>query len=278
MTRGYVFRKFKDRLVLGLGGLAVILALVPLGSILIEVVVRGLPAINWQFLTAESAAGGLANSIQGTLILIALSCVLGVPLGVASGIYLAEYGNSRLGDAIRFLTDVLAGVPSIVAGIFAFLIVFLVLRYSFSAIGAAIALSVLMLPVVARTTEESLKLVPNSIREGAMALGVRRWRTTLSVVLIEAKGGIITGILLAIARIAGETAPLILTILGSDYFFYSFNAPMDALSLKIYGYATQSYQQYVQQGWGASLFLIMMVLALSIGVRVVTRGKYQSLR
>ncbi len=281
--QSYRARKFKDGLAFGLGVLAVILALIPLGSILIEVITRGLPAINWNFLTTESigngvSIGGVANSIEGTLILIALSSLIGVPLGVMSGIYLAEFGHTKLGDTIRFFTDVLAGVPSIVAGIFAYLVTVLTLRVAFSAIGAAIALSIIMLPIIARTTEEALKLVPNEIREGGMALGIRRWRTTISIVLSEAKGGITTGILLSVARIAGETAPLILTILGSDYFFSSFSEPMDALSLRIYRYALLPYPQYVQQGWGAALIIILLVLGLNIGVRVITRGRYQSLR
>lgn len=283
MMASYRIRKIKDRLAFMLGILAVVLAMIPLGSILLEVVVRGLPAVNLNFLTTMSQgiglfSGGIGNSIQGTLILIGLVTIIGAPIGVISGIYLSEYGNTRLGSGIRFFTDVLAGVPSIVAGLFAFLIVFLTLRVAFSAIGATIALTVIMLPILARTTEESLKLVPNTIREASMALGIRRWRTTLSVVLTQAKGGVITGILLAIARIAGETAPLLLTILGSNFFFNDLTSPMDAIPLKIWTYAQYGYPQAVQQGWGAALVLIMLVLGLNIAVRFFTRGKYQTLR
>lgn len=279
----YRIRRIKDRVMLGLGVFALVLALVPLGSILVEVIVRGLPAINLNFLTTGPQSigffgGGIGTAIQGTLILIGLSFMLGVPLGVISGIYLSEFGNNRLGDSVRFLTDVLAGIPSIVAGIFAYLIIFLVWKISFSVIGATIALSILMLPILARTTEESLKLVPNSMREGAMALGIRRWRTTLSIVLTDAKGGVITGILLSVARIAGETAPLLLTILGYDFFFNGFNSQMDAIPLRIWTYAQYPYPRAVQQAWGAALVLILLVLGLNLGVRFFTRGKYGSLK
>jgi phosphate transport system permease protein len=279
----YTIRKIKDRLAFVLGVLALVLAMIPLGSILLEVVVRGLPAINLNFLTAPSRGiglfgGGIGNSIQGTLIIIGLLSLIGIPLGVIAGIYLSEYGNTRLGETIRFFTDVLAGVPSIVAGLLGYLVVLLILRTSFSVIGATVALTALMLPILARSTEESLKLVPNSIREASMALGVRRWRTTLSVVLSQAKGGVVTGILLAIARIAGETAPLLLTIGGSSYFFTDFTSVMDALPYRIWTYSQYPYPQSIQQAWGAALVLISLVLLLNIGVRIITRGKYASLR
>jgi phosphate transport system permease protein len=203
----YTVRKFKDRLAFGLAALCVLIAVIPLGSILFEVVRNGAPAISIEFLTQTPGpigqpGGGIANAIEGTLILIGLTCLIGVPLGVMSGIYLSEYGDNKFGRTVRFFNDVLAEFPSIVVGIFVYVLVVLMLG-SFSVIAGAIALAIIMLPVVSRTTEESLKLVPNSIREAAMALGVRRWRTIVSVVLSTGKGGIVTGIMLSVARIAG---------------------------------------------------------------------------
>lgn len=276
----YRVRKFKDRLVFGLGLLCVLLAIIPLGSILIEVIRNGVPALSVEFLTSPpgpvgAGGGGIANAIQGTLILIALTCLIGVPLGLMSGVYLAEFGNNKFGNAIRILNDVLAEFPSIVVGINVYLLVVLAIG-SFSAIAGAIALSIIMMPIVARTTEESMKLVPNSIREAAMALGVRRWRTTLSVVLTTAKSGLVTGILLSIARISGETAPLIMTILGSQLFFAGFDEPMDALPLRVWRLALLPYDYARQQGWGAALVLISIVLTLNVGVRLATRGRYRT--
>ena len=278
----YAIRKFKDRVAFGLGLLCVIVAIIPLGHILVEVARNGFPALSLEFLTQPPGAigereGGVANAIEGTLILIGLTCVIGVPLGVMSGIYLAEFGGNRFGNVIRFFNDVLTGFPSIVVGIFVYSVVVLAMG-SFSAIAGAVALSIIMLPIVARTTEESIKLVPNSIREAAMALGVRRWRTIVNVVLSASRSGIVTGIMLSIARIAGETAPLIMTILGSQWFFAGLNAPMDALPLRVWRLALLPYDYAHQQGWGAALILILLVLTLNLGVRYATRGKYRMVR
>lgn len=275
----YAVRKIIDRLAFGLGFLCVIVAIIPLGSILFEVARNGIPALSLEFLTQPPGAigeggGGIANAIQGTLILIGLTCFIGVPVGVMSGIYLVEFGDDRFGRLVRFLNDVLAEFPSIVVGIFVYVLVVLAFG-SFSAIAGAIALSIIMLPVVSRTTEESLKLVPNSIREAAMALGVRRWRTIVSVVLSSARRGIVTGIMLSVARIAGETAPLIMTILGSQWFFAGLNEPMDALPLRVWRLALLPYDYAHQQGWGAALILILIVLVLNVGVRFVTKDRYR---
>lgn len=258
------------------------IALVPLVSILYDVVKNGGPAINWEFLMSTPGpvgqpGGGIAPAIQGTLVLVGLSSLIGVPLGVISGIYLSEFGNNQIGRIIRFLNDVLAEFPSVVIGILIFTLVVITTK-SFSVIAGSLALSVIMLPIVARATEESLKLVPNSLRDAAMALGIRRWRTTLSVVLTAAKSGIITAILLAVARIAGETAPLVFTVLGSDYFLNGLSGAADALPLRIYRLAQLPYASAQQQGWGAALVLILMVLILNIGVRVATRGRLNTLR
>jgi phosphate transport system permease protein len=275
----HVIRRLKDRLAFGLGLLCVVVAIVPLGSILFEVARNGVSALSVEFLThppgsVGEGGGGVANAIQGTLILIGLTCLIGVPLGVMSGIYLAEFGDNKFGAAIRFLNEVLMQFPSIVVGIFVYMLVVLALG-SFSAIAGAIALSIIMMPIVARTTEESLKLVPNSIREAAMALGVRRWRTTVSVVLTTAKNGIVTGIMLSVARISGETAPIIMTILGSQWFFAGFRQPMDALPLRIWRLALLPYDYAHQQGWGAALVLILLVLALNVSVRFAARGRHR---
>jgi phosphate transport system permease protein len=275
-------RRFKDRLALFLGAFCAVLAMIPLLSILYEVLKNGLSTINLEFLTGipgivGQPGGGVGPAIQGTLILIGLTSLIGVPLGLISGIYLSEFGNNSIGRVIRFLNDVLAEFPSIVVGVVIFTLIVLTFK-TFSVVAGALALSIIMLPIVTRTTEESLKLVPNSIRDAATALGVKRWRTTLSVVLSTGRNGVITGILLSIARIAGESAPLVFTILGSQYFFSNLNSPMDALPLRIYRLALLPYSNAQQQAWGAALVLILLVLTLNIGVRLATRGRLYSMR
>jgi phosphate transport system permease protein len=273
----YAYRKFKNRLFFVLCLACVIIAVVPLLSILFEVVVRGAPQLSIQFITQPAgvigqSAGGIGPAIQGTLILIGLTSLIGIPLGVMSGIYLAEYGNNKYAASVRMFNDVLTEFPSIVVGITVFAVVVLSLGH-FSPIAGAIALSFILIPIVARTTEESLKLVPNSVREASLALGVHKWRTTISVVLPAAKAGLVTGTLLAVARIAGETAPLIMTVLGNQNFAQGFSQPMDALPLRIWRDALQPYPSLQSQGWGAALVLILIVLSLNIGVRVASRGR-----
>jgi phosphate transport system permease protein len=194
-----------------------------------------------------------------------------------SGIYLSEFGDNRVGRTIRFLNDVLTGFPSIIVGILVATLLVTATK-TFSPVAGAVALSVIMLPIVSRTTEESLKLVPNSIRDAAMALGIRRWRTTLSIVLSSAKGGVVTGILLSIARVSGETAPLVLTILGTDFFFSGWNQPIDALPLRIFNDRNADTAIIRQQAWGAALVLILIVLTLNVGVRLATRRRYNVAR
>jgi phosphate transport system permease protein len=268
----YAYRKFKNRLFFVLSFICVIAAVIPLLSILFEVIVRGAPQINFQFLTNLPSEGGIGPAIQGTLILIGLTSLIGIPLGVMSGVYLAEYGNNRYATWMRTFNDLLTEFPSIVVGITVFTVVVLSIGH-FSAIAGAIALSFMLIPIVARTTEESLKLVPNSVREASMALGVHKWRTTINVTLPAAKSGLITGTLLAVARIAGETAPLIMTILGNQNFFLGFAQPMDALPLRIWRNALQPSAAVQAQGWGAALVLILVVLSLNIGVRLASKGR-----
>lgn len=264
-----------------LGALCVLLAMVPLLSILFDVVVRGGPALSLEFLTSPPGVigqpgGGISNSIEGTLILVGLACIIGLPLGLLSGVFLAEFGDNQYGRVIRFLNDVFSEFPSIVVGILAYTLVVVPLG-SFSTIAGAFALSIIMLPIVTRATEESLKLVPNSLRDAAMALGIRKWRATFSVVMSTGRGGVVTGVLLALARISGETAPLILTVLGSSLFFSGLGHPVDALPLRIWRLALLPYPYAQQQGWGAALVLILVVLTLNIGVRLATRGRFRSI-
>ena len=269
----YSLRKIKNKLFFILCAACVIVAVIPLLSILYEVIARGAPQLSINFLTQKDAEGGIGPAIQGTLILIGLTSVIGIPVGVLSGVYLAEFGNNKYAATIRTVNDVLTEFPSIVVGITAFGVVVLGVIGSYSPLAGAVALSFILVPVVARTTEESLKLVPNSIREASLALGAHKWRTTLSVVLPAAKGGLVTGTLLAIARIAGETAPLIMTILGNSYFFQGFSSPMDALPLRIWRDSLQPYANLQAQGWGAALVLILIILSLNIAVRVASRGR-----
>jgi phosphate transport system permease protein len=275
MSHGYAFRKFKNRLFFFLCLLCVVIAIVPLLSILYEVIVRGAPQLNLQFFTANALQGGIGPAIQGTLIIIGLTSLLGIPVGVLSGVYLAEFGNNKYASSLRTVNNVLTEFPSIVVGITAFGIVVVGIIGSYSPLAGAVALSFILIPIVARTTEESLKLIPDSIREASLALGVHRWRTILSVILPAARNGLITGTLLAVARIAGETAPLLFTILGNSYFFQGFNQPMDALPIRIFLDSRQPSAQAQAQGWGAALVLVLIVLSLNIGVRLASRGRFR---
>jgi phosphate transport system permease protein len=249
----------------------VIIAIIPLGSILVEVFKNGISAISYEFLTETpgsigSGEGGIGPAIQGTLIIIGLSSLIGVPIGVMSGIYLSEYGDNRLARSIRFFNDVFMEFPSIVLGIFAFLVIVLILGH-FSVWAGAFALSLIMFPIVARTTEESLKMVPVTYREAGTALGLKKWVITFRIVISAAKSGMITGILLSVSRIGGETAPLIMTILGSSQFFSSMDVPMDALPLRIWRLSLLPYDSAQLQGWGSALVLIIIILGINLGVR-----------
>jgi phosphate transport system permease protein len=275
MMNSYGFRKFKNQLFFMLCAICVIIAVIPLASILFEVTRLGVPQLNLNFLTSTNANGGIGPAIQGTLILIGLTSVIGIPVGVLSGIYLSEFGNNKYAQNLRAINNIITQFPSIIVGITVYGLIVLALG-SFSAIAGAVALSFILIPIVTRTTEESLKLVPNSIREASIALGTRNWRTTLSVVLPTAKNGLLTGTLLAVARIAGETAPLIMTILGNRYFFQGLTQPMAALPLEIWRDALQPYPEVQAQGWGAALILILMVLIVNIVVRIASRSKMKT--
>ncbi|QQG48768.1 MAG: phosphate ABC transporter permease PstA [archaeon] len=272
----YAARRLKDRVFTILGGLCVVLAVIPLGSILLGVIAKGLPAMSWAFLTTDSlpsttSPGGIGPAIQGTLMLVGLTSLIGIPIGIMSGIFLAEYGTNRYASVLRLLNDVLTEFPSIVAGITIYLT--FVLIFGYSTIAGALALCFILIPIVSRTTEESVKLVPNSLREASLALGIRKWRGTVSVVLRAARSGLITGSLLAVARVAGETAPLIFTAFGNSYFATGLNGPVGSLTMYIFSDWKQPYQGYQLQAWGAALVLILMVLLINIAVRLATRGR-----
>ena len=255
----------------------VIIAIIPLGSILVEVFKNGAAAVSYEFLTATPGAigsgeGGIGPAIQGTLIIIGLSSLIGVPIGVMSGIFLSEYGDNKLAKSVRFFNDVFMEFPSIVLGIFAFLMIVLILGH-FSVWAGAFALSLIMFPIVARTTEESLKMVPVTYREAGTALGLKKWVITFRIVISAAKNGMITGILLSISRIGGETAPLIMTILGSSQFFSSMDVPMDALPLRIWRLSLLPYDSAQLQGWGSALVLIFIILGINLAVRYFFANK-----
>ena len=260
----------------------VIAAIIPLGSILFEVFKNGIAAISIEFLTeipgsVGSGTGGVGPAIQGTLIVVGLASLIGVPIGVMSGIFLSEYGDNRLARSVRFFNDVCMEFPSIVLGIFAFLVIVLVLGH-FSVWAGAFALSLIMFPIVARTTEESLKMVPITYREAGTALGLRKWVITMRIVIAAAKEGMVTGVMLAVARIGGETAPLIMTILGSSLFFANMNTPMDALPLRIWRLSMLPYESAQLQGWGAALVLIFIILGINLGVRTLVLHKKETMQ
>jgi phosphate transport system permease protein len=275
-------RLFVDKIVRLIVISCVIIAIIPLGSILIEVFKNGLAAISIEFLTQVpgsigSGEGGIGPAIQGTLIVIGMASMIGVPIGILSGIFLSEFGENRLAKSVRFFNDVFMEFPSILLGIFAFLVIVLVLGH-FSVWAGAFALALIMFPIVARTTEESLKMVPITYREAGMALGLRHWVVTMRIVIAAAKNGMVTGVLLAVARIGGETAPLIMTILGSSLFFSNFDTPMDALPLRIWRLSLLPYDSAQMQGWGAALVLILIILAINIGVRTLILNKDDTYR
>jgi phosphate transport system permease protein len=254
------------------------LAIVPLGSILFEVIKNGAAAISIEFLTQPpgsmiSGNGGIGPAIQGTLITVGIASIIATPVGVLAGIYLAEFArNGPFPHAVRFFNDVLTGLPSIVLGIVGYIVVVLAIG-SFSVWAGSFALSIIMIPIVVRVTEESLKVVPNSVREAGYSLGIPKWRITLNITLKTALSGVLTGIVLGISRIAGETAPLIMTILGTSLFFTGFQEPVDALPLRIWRLASQPYESAHAQGWGAALMLIIIVMLFSVTLRFIATRK-----
>jgi phosphate transport system permease protein len=272
-------RRITDHVMTGVAVLTVILVLVPLFAIFAYLVYRGVGSINWAFLTQTpkpvgESGGGMANAIVGSGLILALASILGVPVGVGAGIYLAEFGRNRFGDVIRFTADVLNGVPSIVIGIVAYSIVVLSQKH-FSALAGGVALAIMMIPTITRTTEEMLLLVPQALREAAYGLGIPRWRTTLSITLRTATSGVITGIMLAFARVAGETAPLLFTAFGNQFWNLRTNQPTAALPLQIFSYAISPYDEWHRQAWAGALVLIVLIVTAVAAVRfAVRRGSF----
>lgn len=273
----YRRRKTVDLLARGLCMAATLVAVIPLVSVLVYVAGSGLGGLSWDFFTQLPApvgesGGGMKNAIAGTLILVGLAGSVGIPVGVMAGVYLAEFGTSRFGYAVRFAADVMSGVPSIAVGIFAYTLVVLTMGH-FSALAGGFALGILMLPTITRTTEELLKLVPASLREAALALGVPKWKVIVRIVLATAAPGIATGVMLAVARVAGETAPLLFTALNSRFWSTALDQPIGSLSVQIYTYAVAPYDDWHRQASAAALVLVTMVLLLNIGARLLFRTR-----
>jgi len=266
-------RQWADRLVRGFCLVATVLALIPLVLVMYWVAEKGLSSLSWAFFTEMPApvgetGGGMKHALMGTLMVVGIACAIGIPIGVLAGIYLSEFGDNRFGRVVRFSADVMAGVPSIAVGIFVYTLIVLRQRH-FSALAGGIALAILMLPTVMRTTEEMLRLVPSALREAALALGAPRRRAIVRVVLRTAASGIVTGVMLAIARVAGETAPLLFTALGNSYYSTDIDKPIATMPVQIYTYAIMPYDNLNQQAWAAALVLVFLVTIFSLTARMV---------
>jgi len=271
-------RRLADKLATALAVTCVLLVMLPLAAIFIYLVIRGVGSLNLAFFThipsgsPGEPGGGMANAIIGSVVILLMGSVIGVPLGVGSGIYLSEYSRGQFGKVVRFTADVLNGVPSIVIGIAVYALLVVRQRH-FSALAGGVALGIMMIPTITRSTEEMLRLVPNSIREAALGLGIPQWRSTLSITLRTAMSGVITGVMLAFARVSGETAPLLFTALGNQYWSTKLNQPIAALPLQIYVYALSPYDEWHRLAWGGALVLIALIVATSASVRwVASRG------
>jgi phosphate transport system permease protein len=270
-----LFRRVKSDAMTGVLMACVLVAVLPLLFILGTLLLKGAGSLSLDFFTKMPApagenGGGVANAIVGSLLMVGTACLIGIPVGIGAGVFASEYPANRLALLSRFVADVLNGTPSIVIGVFAW--TWIVARQKhFSGFAGSVALAIPMVPMVMRTTEEIIKLVPHSLREAALALGYQRWRTTLQIVLLTALPGILTGALLAVARIAGETAPLLFTALGSQYMGTNLNQPMASLPLTVYTYATGPYEEWHRYAWAAALVLIILVFVLNMGARFATR-------
>jgi phosphate transport system permease protein len=277
MNRADRIRRGTSAIMTTLTAVCTITAVGILLIILGYIAMQGISSLSFNFLTDSpkpvGEGGGIGNAILGSLVLLLLASAIGLPLGIAIGIYLSEFGAGKFGSTVRFLVDTLTGIPSIVTGVFVYTIVVLPLRH-FSALAGGVALAMIMIPIVARTTEEMIRLVPHSLREGALALGAPQWRVTLGVVVPAAASGIATGAMLAIARISGETAPLLFTAFGSRFFSYYLDEPIASLTVQIYNYAISPYDEWHAQAWAATLVLMTLILSINIAVRFVTRKKF----
>src|SRR5215475_13021307 len=280
-SRGYRVRKLKSDVMMAVTVGATVLTLVPLFLVLGYLLVKGTSSLNWAFFThmptpVGEKGGGVANAIIGTLEVVGVASLIGIPLGIGAGLYLAEHRGHRLSHGIRFAADVIMGVPSIVVGMFAYAVLVRPLG-RFSALSGAIALAFIMIPLVTRTTEEMILLVPHELREASLALGVPQWKTSLSIVVRTALSGIATGIILAIARVAGETAPLLFTAFGNRFWSTSLVQPIATLTVQVYTYAISPFADWQRQAWAGALVLTAIVLALELGVRWVTREPAKTL-
>jgi phosphate transport system permease protein len=260
-----------------LTALCTIIAVGVLAIILSYIAMRGVSSLSFRFLVESprpvGEGGGIGNAIVGSAVLLALSCAVGIPLGIATGVYLSEFGAGTFASVVRFLVDTLTGIPSIVTGVFIYAVIVLRTQH-FSAYAGGIALALIMVPIVARTTEEMIRLVPHSLREGALALGAPQWRVTMGIVIPAAASGIATGAMLAVARVSGETAPLLFTAFGSRFFPNSLNEPIASLTVQIYNYAISPYDEWHAQAWAATLVLMALILGINILVRFVTRKRF----
>ncbi len=272
------WRKFKNVFMIGLCFLSAIVVIAPLFIIFGYTLSQGIGALNLDFFIhmpkpVGEPGGGMANAIVGTLIMVGLGAVFGLPIGIMAGIYLAEFGKNAFGFTVRFLSDVLSGIPSIVVGVVAYILVVMPMSH-FSAFAGGVALAILMIPTITRTTEEMIRLVPHTLRESSLALGIPSWKTTLRIILPTATKGITTGILLALARAAGETAPLLFTALGNRFWSTSLNEPIASLTVFIYDYAKAPFDDWNRQAWAAAFVLIAMVFVVNLAFRFVTRSRY----
>jgi phosphate transport system permease protein len=276
----HTWRKIKSGLASAIAFISAVLVITPLGLVFFHLLVNGASSVNWDFFTKLPApvgavGGGMANAIVGSLELLAFAGAIGIPIGVLGGVYLAEYGSARINSVLRFLADVLNGVPSITWGVVVYGLV--VLRFKgFSAYAGGLALGLIMIPLILRTTEEVVLLVPNGYREAALALGVSRWKTIVHIVMKTASKGIITGILLALARVGGETAPLLFTAFGNRFWNHSLNQPIAALPLQVFTYAISPYDDWHRQAWAGALVLVTGIFCVNVLVRILTRGRASS--
>lgn len=272
MGHRYRVRRWKDRAMVLVTFLCTLAVLTPLVLVLGFLAGTGASALNWDFFTklpgaAGEPGGGMANAIAGTLLLIALAGVIGIPIGVLGGTFLSEYPHTRLSQGARFAADVMNGIPSIVMGLFAYVLIVLPMRH-FSALSGGVALGVMLIPTVMRTTEEIVRLVPQSVREAALALGIPQWKTTLRVVIPTAAAGIVTGIMVGLARIAGETAPLLFTAFGNRFWNWNVLKPISALPIQIFAYAIAPFDDWHRQAWAGALVLVTIVLVVNVAARV----------
>ena len=279
-TNNHTWRKIKSALASTIAFVSALLVIAPLGLVFFHLVANGASSVNWDFFTklpkpVGVVGGGMVNAIMGSLELLGLASVIGIPVGVLGGVYLAEYGSARVNSLLRFVADVLNGVPSITWGVVVYGLV--VLRFKgFSAYAGGLALGLIMIPLIIRTTEEVILLVPNGYREAALALGVSRWKTIVHIVMKTASKGIITGILLALARVGGETAPLLFTAFGNRFWNHNLSEPIAALPLQIFTYSISPYDDWHRQAWAGALVLVTGILCVNVVVRILTRGRTAS--